>query len=177
MSSAYDQHYQYTDQGQLLLNTSQYEAYNAQRSKSRTPTSLINHPSQSPGPPLSTPPHSRNTSQPPPEQFPESMYWEDEHASPSDSPTSLQTPDNETLDQMEMPHSESIGNFYPQHHEVLVSTQMQQDPLPATPMYYLSAQGMKGCALVDYTMLTRYSNSQCFHCCRGFANTTIPDTV
>jgi hypothetical protein len=74
--------------------------YDPQRSK--TPTSLINHAGNSPGP-LSTPPLSRTASQGPeqlPANFPESLLYDDTFGSPSNSPNSnsVKTPDDNSPD-------------------------------------------------------------------------------
>ncbi|ORX97545.1 hypothetical protein BCR34DRAFT_496762 [Clohesyomyces aquaticus] len=117
-----DSQYYYTyhhqqQQPQVLLaaNAFGYGQYDPQRSK--TPTSLINHTGHSPGP-LSTPPQSRNASQPP-EQAPGQMIWENARGSPSDSPTSVKTPDNDPFDEVVMLDAplEPMGNVFPTPNE------------------------------------------------------------
>jgi hypothetical protein len=115
-----------------------YEQYAAQRSK--TPTSLVNHTGLSPGGPLSTPPMSRDASRgpdPPPGQYPEQMVY---GSSPSDSPTSVQTPDNDSLEELTLdPHP--MREFHPANGGV-VATQVSQGPLTGIDQnLFLTAQG------------------------------------
>ncbi|OAG00542.1 uncharacterized protein CC84DRAFT_1168635 [Paraphaeosphaeria sporulosa] len=104
---------------------SNYEQYAAQRSK--TPTSLVNHTGLSPGGPLSTPPMSRNPSRgpdPPPGQYPEPMLYGD---SPSDSPTSVKTPDNDSVEEFTLDtHLEAY-----QANGNMMTTQVSPGPLTA----------------------------------------------
>lgn len=97
--ATYNSQYQYWLPGQLQFPTNLlgYGQDDARRSKS--PSSLVNHAGYSPGP-LSTPPMSRNPSQPP--EDPEQMVLDDSIDSQSDSPTSVRTPDRDSLDGMEM---------------------------------------------------------------------------
>lgn len=104
-----------------------YEQYAAQRSK--TPTSLVNHTGLSPGGPLSTPPMSRDASRgpdPPPGQYPEQMVYGD---SPSDSPTSVKTPDNDHFDELTLDAHPMRGAY--QANGSMITTQVSQGPLTA----------------------------------------------
>jgi hypothetical protein len=112
--ATYSQYYQYPEQPQLLstANVFQYGQLDSHRPK--TPNSMINHSGFSPGP-LSTPPMSRNTSQPPeqlPEQHPDHMPWDDVIGSTSNSPTSIRTPDNDAFDFEMLEAPEDMRNFY-----------------------------------------------------------------
>lgn len=108
--------------------------HGAQRSK--TPTeSLLNHTGLSPGP-LTTPPHSRNPSQPPEsihEQPPEQMLYD--NGSVSNSPTSVKTPDGDSFE-VEMLDVE-MRNFYDQNFHAM-STQAPNHTVPVTDhgMYF-----------------------------------------
>ncbi|KAF2280899.1 uncharacterized protein EI97DRAFT_12568 [Westerdykella ornata] len=128
MSSSFG-HYYYPDHGQQLLLSTDHLAYGTEDGqRSKTPSSMINHPRYSPGP-LSTPPHSRGNSHPP-EQGPEQMLYDDASGSQSDSsPTSVPTPNESTFE--EMLDSEQLREFYLQD-PVMATTQTQQDSLSAT---------------------------------------------
>ncbi|KAF2016039.1 hypothetical protein BU24DRAFT_347388 [Aaosphaeria arxii CBS 175.79] len=117
MSESYSHFYGYHDQPQVLISTSafeqhqQYGHYEDNR-RSKSPASLINQNGLSPGP-LSTPPMSRNPSQPL-EPVPDQMVWDNGVGSPSDSTSSLQTPDNESLD-FEMLDSNDVTHSLQDH--------------------------------------------------------------
>ncbi|CBX97109.1 hypothetical protein LEMA_P102400.1 [Plenodomus lingam JN3] len=114
---------QYPQQHELPLfqnlHTFPLDQYGFPRSK--TPTeSLVNHTGYSPGPLITTPPISRNPSQPPePSQdyTSEPLPWD--NGSFSNSPTSVMTPDPES---MEVEMIDSSQFFYP-HHAQNMSTQ------------------------------------------------------
>lgn len=141
---SYGQYYQYPahSHGQALLPTNVLNYGQIEDRGSKSPLSLINHPRQSPGP-LSTPPHSRNTSQPP-EREPDQMVYDDVGGSQSDSPTSIPTPDFESFEIEMLDAEAAMREFYHHNHSVaMVSTQMQQDPIPAMDTdFFLSNQGM-----------------------------------
>ncbi|KAF2710405.1 hypothetical protein K504DRAFT_476371 [Pleomassaria siparia CBS 279.74] len=115
--ATYTPYNQYHDQQQVLLPSNMFDynqQYYPQSPKTPTSSSLINHPGLSPGP-LSTPPRSRNPSQPPDqlsEQAFEPMAWDDGSGSLSNSPTSVRTPDNETFDCDMLDESHSMRDFY-----------------------------------------------------------------
>lgn len=143
MSSTYDQYYHYSDQNVVLAtNAFPYVQYDSQRSK--TPTSLINHSGHSPGP-LSTPPGSRNPSQPP-EQPPDQMIWDDVSGSLSNSPTSVRTPDNDSFEAEMLDAPEAMRTFYQNQNGAMASTQMSQDSIPSIDStFYFPDQGMLLC--------------------------------
>jgi hypothetical protein len=67
--------------------------------------------------------------------------YDDVGGSQSDSPTSIPTPDIETFE-VEMLDSEAIRNFYYHQNGNMVSTQMQQDTIPAMASnLYFTDQG------------------------------------
>lgn len=122
--ATYSQYYQYP-------NMFQYSQHDSQRPK--TPISMINHSGFSPGP-LSTPPMSRNTSQPPeqlPEQPPDQMTWDDVAGSISNSPTSVRTPDNDAFDIDMLDAPEEMRNFYGAPNAAMMTTHMSHQTLPA----------------------------------------------
>lgn len=139
MSSSYTNYNTFPGTGQLLASNFEYSYGQDDGSDSKSLMSMINHPSYSPAlsGPLSTPPRSRNGSRPP-EQPPDQMMYEDVGGSQSDSPTSIPTPDGSAFE-VEMLDSEAMRNFYFQPHENMVSTQIQQDNIPAMASnYYFS---------------------------------------
>ncbi|CAI6341430.1 unnamed protein product [Periconia digitata] len=99
--------------------------------RSKTPTSLINHPRYSPGP-LSTPPLSRNASQAPEslsDQPPEQMVYDDSFGSLSNSPTSVRTPDHEAFE-VEMLDS-PLRDYYNNQNGGMASTHVAPGTIPA----------------------------------------------
>lgn len=142
---SYNYGYHYQEQPQVFFtsaNTLGYTQYDAQRSK--TPTSLITHPGHSPGP-LSTPPQSRNPSQPP-EQAPDQMIWDDAVGSQSNSPTSVRTPEDDSFD-MEMLDADRNGYYQNPTGEVM-TTQVSQDALNAMDLSILSNLSEQGLSSV-----------------------------
>lgn len=129
--STYSQHYHQFQEQPLYIDPHAfaYSHYDPRRSK--TPTdSLINHTGHSPGALTTTPPLSRNPSQPPEpprDQILEQMLWD--NGTPSNSPSSIRTPDGETFE-VEMLDSESMSNFYHQDGNTM-STQSAHDAIPA----------------------------------------------
>lgn len=116
----YQQPFSFQDQSQLLLATDSFD-YNFtygqyEDPRSKTPTSLINHSGRSPSGPLSTPPMSRNPSQVP-HQPPEFMVCDDSVNSPSNSPTSITTPDNDSVDfeMLDQSQSDAMMDSYNHH--------------------------------------------------------------
>ncbi|KAH7077368.1 hypothetical protein FB567DRAFT_535115 [Paraphoma chrysanthemicola] len=105
--------------------------------REKTPTdSLINHTGHSPIPLITTPPLSRNASRPPEpprDQPPEHLLWD--NVSPSDSPTSVRTPDGESFE-VEMLDAD-VRNFY-HHNGMNMSTQVSHNAIPAedTSMFF-----------------------------------------
>ena len=128
MSSSYGNYYQHVDQGQLFVasNSFDYDQYDDQGPK--TPVSLVNHSGLSPGP-LSTPPRSRNPSQPP-EQAPEQMIWDDTNGSPSNSPTSVRTPDNDSFEAEMLDAPGHMRDFYQNQNGGLLPNQAAHEPAP-----------------------------------------------
>ncbi|CAO2648964.1 Nn.00g099130.m01.CDS01 [Neocucurbitaria sp. VM-36] len=140
--STFSQHYQHFHEQPLFIDphTFVYSQHDTRRSK--TPTdSLINHTGLSPGPLTTTPPLSRNPSQPPEpsrDQLPDQMLWD--NGSLSNSPTSVRTPDGESFE-VEMLDSESIRNFYHQNGNTM-STQGSHNAIPAVDSsMFFTAQG------------------------------------
>ncbi|KAF2003422.1 hypothetical protein P154DRAFT_86290 [Amniculicola lignicola CBS 123094] len=114
MSTTYNGNIYYEGTQPDFLNTDSFGYYyDADRTKTRTPSSLTAHTGHSPGPsgPLSTPPQSRYPSQPPTEQAPDQMIWDDVANDSSDSPT-VRTPDNEAFDLEMQDAPESMRDFY-----------------------------------------------------------------
>jgi hypothetical protein len=143
--ATYSTYYQYLEQPPLLStsNVFQHGQYDYQRPK--TPTSLINHSGFSPGP-LSTPPMSRNTSQPPeqlPDQPPDPMTWDDVPGSTSESPTSVKTPDDEAFEFDMLDASDEMRDLYEASNAAMMTTHVSNQALPAldTTML-LSDQGL-----------------------------------
>lgn len=135
-SSAFgQQYYPYTHQ-QLVVNTNGFPyGQDDGRGQSKTPTSMINHPRHSPGP-LTTPPsHSRNASQPPPDHAPAQLIRDDSGGSLSDSPSSIPTPDNDSID-FDMLDADNFFN----PNMAMTSTQIAQEPIPVTESFQLSDQ-------------------------------------
>ncbi|KAH7132034.1 hypothetical protein B0J11DRAFT_214640 [Dendryphion nanum] len=122
--------YQYPEQPQVLLATDHFDYGQYEDSRSKTPTSLINHTGHSPGP-LSTPPMSRNPSQLP-HQAPDFMICDGSINSPSDSPTSVSTPDNESFEEVEMLDSDPMRDHYSHRHSnTMMNSHMSQGPMLA----------------------------------------------
>ncbi|KAF2652266.1 hypothetical protein K491DRAFT_54790 [Lophiostoma macrostomum CBS 122681] len=94
MSSSYP-YQSYWDPNQVQYAPQFFGHYQENARRSKSPIPMINHPGFSPGP-LTTPPLSRNPSQPP-EQAPEQMIYDDNVTSLSNSPT-VKTPDTELFD-------------------------------------------------------------------------------
>ncbi|KAF2854828.1 hypothetical protein T440DRAFT_387250 [Plenodomus tracheiphilus IPT5] len=123
------------------LNAFPHGQYGFPRSK--TPTeSLVNHTGYSPGPLITTPPVSRNPSQPPEppqDQNPLSEQLICDNGSYSNSPTSVMTPDPES---MEVEMLDGPQMFY-QHNDQIMSTQAAHSAVPAmdTSMF-ISGQGV-----------------------------------
>ena len=140
--STFSQHYQHFQEQPLFIDphTFAYGQHDTRRSK--TPTdSLINHTGLSPGPLTTTPPLSRNPSQPPEpsrDQLPDQMLWD--NGSLSNSPTSVRTPDGDSFE-VEMLDTESIRNFYHQNGNTM-STQGSHNAIPAVDSsMFFTAQG------------------------------------
>jgi hypothetical protein len=173
MSSAFGQYHHYSNQGQLLVSTQalNYGQDNGRRSKSPMSTSMINHPRHSPVP-LSTPPHSRNSSQPP-EQLPNQLIYEDVGGSPSDSPTSsIATPDQDASE-IDMMDFEVVHNYHDHQNAAMVSSHMQQDTIPAIDTtHYLPDQG-KSFNQIPLRHLTRISTAGCPQCRGSFAESPV----
>ncbi|KAF2474542.1 uncharacterized protein BDR25DRAFT_109641 [Lindgomyces ingoldianus] len=133
-------YYPYQEQPQVVWqpNTFGYLHYDRQRSK--TPTSLINHTGLSPGP-LSTPPQSRNPSQPP-EQAPDQMIWDDASGSPSNSPTSVNTPDLDSFEVEMLDATDSMRNLCHASNE-MGTTQVSPVGVEAPDMMFLSDQALQ----------------------------------
>jgi hypothetical protein len=127
--SSYHHYYHFPSQGEILVSPANFSYGHDDGTRSKSPLSMINNPSLSPGP-LSTPSHSRDNSQPP-EQPPDQIMYDDVGGSQSDSPTSIRTPDIEAFD-LEMQYSEEdIRNFYYQQNGAMPSTEIQQSNIPA----------------------------------------------
>lgn len=122
-----------------------YQQHVAQRSKS--PTSLVNHTGLSPGGPLSSPPVSRDASRGPdplPSQYPGQVVDDD---SPSDSPTSLKTPDTDSVEEFTL-DAHLVPEAY-QANGDMMAAQVSQGSLPIqnqnmffTPQGTITDQGM-----------------------------------
>ena len=129
-------------QPEVLLPPNLFE-YHYDDQRSKTPTSLINHTGLSPGP-LSTPPLSRNASQGPealPDQPPDQMVYDDAYGSLSNSPTSVQTPDNESFEVDML--DPSMREFYQSQNGPMLTTQVAQGGIPAMePGLFLTEQSM-----------------------------------
>lgn len=121
--------------------------------RSKTPTdSLVNHTGYSPGPFLTTPPVSRNPSQPPEpfqDQVPEQLPWD--NGSFSDSPT-VMTPD---VEPMEVDMVDSSQIFY-DHNGPAMSVPASHSAVSAmdTSMF-LAGQGV----ISDQGMWLQHSRS------------------
>lgn len=108
--SNFSHQYQYQEQQQIFVDPDTYFMFHG----SKTPTeSLVNHTGLSPGPLTTPPPSSRNPSQPP-EPVHDHLHQPDymlyDNGSPSNSPTSVRTPDNDSFE-VEMLDSE-MRTFY-----------------------------------------------------------------
>ncbi|KAH7391836.1 hypothetical protein BKA66DRAFT_413171 [Pyrenochaeta sp. MPI-SDFR-AT-0127] len=129
--STYSQHYHQFQEQPLFIDPHAFDYGHYDPRRSKTPTdSLINHTGRSPGALTTTPPLSRNPSQPPEpsrDQFPEQMLWD--NGSASNSPSSVRTPDGESFE-VEMLDSESMRNFYNQNGNTM-STQTTHNTIPA----------------------------------------------
>ncbi|KAL6709708.1 hypothetical protein ACN47E_001136 [Coniothyrium glycines] len=130
MSTYSQQYYSYpTHTLDIASHTFTFDQYGARRSK--TPTdSLLNHTGHSPGPLTTTPPISRNPSQPP-EPFHDQQFEQIlcDNGSLSDSPTSVRTPDHDSFE-VEMLDAD-MRHFYHQSIPIM-STQAPNSALPAT---------------------------------------------
>ncbi|KAF2749945.1 hypothetical protein M011DRAFT_475265 [Sporormia fimetaria CBS 119925] len=137
--SSYAQFYQYLDQGQLLDSTNVLSYGYDDRRREKSPSSMVNHSGHSPGP-LSTPPHSRNTSQPP-EQPPDQMVYDDLGGSQSDSPVTVPTPDVDVFELELLDSDAPLRAFYYQQGNNMTSTHVQEESIPAlTTNFYLPSQ-------------------------------------
>lgn len=142
----------FPDQSQVLLGTTENFDYNYtygqyEDPRSKTPTSLINHSGRSPSGsgPLSTPPMSRNSSQVP-HQPPEFMVCDDSVNSPSNSPTSVTTPDNDSVDFDMLDTSDSMLHSYNQlqNSHMMASHASHNSMLPGQTDV-IPDQGMMSC--------------------------------
>ena len=126
--------------------------------RSKTPTSLVNHTGLSPGGPLSTPPMSRDASRGPeplPPQFPDQMVYD---GSASNSPTSVRTPDNDSLEELVL-DTHSLRNFY-HDNRAMMPAQLSPQTLTAADdnSAFLTTQG----TISDQGMHTMFPASRSY---------------
>jgi hypothetical protein len=141
-----------------FFNQLAFDAAQPDFQRPKTPTdSIINHSGLSPHALFTTPPISRHSSQPPElpqDQPPDYMHWD--HASLSNSPTSVRTPDQDSFE-VELDPSEAMYNYY---HGNSISTQGSQNPGPVTDMFLaphdiISDQGMFWFSIRPFSLTSR----------------------